>query len=238
MNHGYRLTKYDPELRPEVEQAQLDVVAAFAAESGVDVLALWTPGAYDPDPAMFPPGLLDVLHDGYEVSLADALTVVRAMLHGEAFGCQIAADDDRFVLHNSWEYFYVTTRVPCDNAMRKARESGLTVETPFHTPYFDDDEPPYPPADDAFWARVDLLAVQAGRPIAVLEQVFRGRWRWHLVNVGQRPAMAPRAWIEVFAGLTADQFERPMTLFDAGVRCDFEAVLPDADGVVRARWTL
>jgi small subunit ribosomal protein S1 len=186
---------------------------------------------------MLPDGLLDELYDGLEVSLADGLRVLRAMLRNEPVHAVLAAGE-KFFVHNGWDYYlYVTSHLPCSKSARKAHRLGLFVE-PCRTPWSDDDtEEPYRAADDAFWARVDLLALHAGRPIALAEMPYRGVEHWHLVNAGDRPAMRERAVVSVYPRLGAGELTDGTTLWDAGVRPDLEAVLPDADGVVRARWT-
>lgn len=265
MNHGYRLTKYDPALRNgqghfigddwtsmnevgksfngveltverylEVEDAHVEAVNAFAVESGVDGLALWQPHLRgDVDPALVPAGLSNVLHDGYEVPLADALLLLRAGLR-ENFWCSMEAEE-RFVLHIGWDYYlYVTSHVPCENAVRKAHELGLFAE-PFVSPYFRGEGEPYPPADEEFWVKVHQLARVAGRPVAVEESPYGGCQRWHLVDDGERPVLTPRSTLNVWAGLREDELDEPSRLYDRGLEPDFVAVLPDADGVVRAR---
>lgn len=258
---GYRLTKYDPALRDEhghyvaddwtafsdvgkfngltmeryleVEAAHLAAIEAFAVESGVERLGVWRAEGSRADAALLPAGLLDVLHDGYEVSLADALLIVRAMLR-ETFWCELATDG--FTLHIGWDYYiYITSHVPCENAVRGARELGLFPE-PFSSPYFRDPDDAYPPVDEAFWRRIEEFAEHAG-PVPVLEMRYGGCWRWHLVRAGNRPALAPRSVVSVYARLTGRRLPTPARLHRSTVEPDFEGVLPDADGVVRARWT-
>lgn len=164
--------------------------------------------------------------NGVELTMERCLEVESAYLAAvEAF----AVESDRLVVRCGYDYLMsVTSAEPCAASVRTARVLGLFPE-PFESPHVDDERDPYPPADEELAERVG--------PIPVLETPYYGGTRWHLVGAGHRPAFRPRSMIWVYARLAGRRLARPRQVLSSKVEPDFEGVLPDADGVVRARWS-
>ncbi|MFF9218968.1 hypothetical protein [Streptomyces viridosporus] len=176
----HRITKYDPADRDEhghyngveestsdhgtVESAYLQAVAAFAAASGVDRLAIREPQItgivhFGLEPAveghglngLFPPDLSG-FHDGAEISLSVGLELVRAMLRDNGVWCRPEVEN-RFAVHVGWDqYVYVSGDKPCEGALARTRALGLFPERLQASPYEADfDEPGVQrPADEDF----------------------------------------------------------------------------------------
>ncbi|WP_448319029.1 RNA-binding protein [Streptomyces sp. CO7] len=310
----HRVTKYDPADRDEhgsyegpedtvsdrgeVEAAYLRAVAAFAEDTGVDRLVVREPGVatcvhFGLEPTvegygldgLFPSGLGD-FHDGVEVSLDTGLELVRAMLRDNGAWCRLEVDDI-FAVHVGWDqYLYISSSVPCTEAVARTRALGLFPEPLHCSPYAfeDDEEGVQRPGDDEFWTclRQAVCAGEAG----VLEETYAdGATRWHRLTPDTlatvRAGLAPRARVEVWPplspdvtsvleGLSADDYVEGVWQDDAGrlhsawvdeecfpqlvaaisraraaalmsVVADermplMTAVMPDGDGVLRARW--
>src|SRR5262249_58385011 len=129
--YAYRVTKYDPADRDElgrytgpeniysdhgpVEAAYLEAVAAFAAESGVDRLAVREPEGH---------GVAGVLHeedyhDGAEVTVDAGLELVRAMLRDKLWGPPETGG--RFLAHaGGGPYLYIGSHRPPRHARARA----------------------------------------------------------------------------------------------------------------------
>ncbi|MFI9050267.1 S1 RNA-binding domain-containing protein [Streptomyces sp. NPDC053427] len=234
--HVHRITKYDPRDRdargrytgPEdtdsdhgpVEAAYLSAVAAFAEESGVRRLSVREP---EHAGRPVPPGF----HDGAEVSLPAALELVRGMLRGSGGWCRLEREGTFFV-HVGWDqYLYAGSHRPCPRALARTRELGLFPEPLAASPYAfgpaDEACGPQRPADDTFWDRLAWLLTSGGDLVLEEYPVANACRRHRLTRATLdtvRAALAPRA------RLTVLRDERPL----------LTAVLPDSDGVLRARW--
>ncbi|MER5624017.1 hypothetical protein ABT061_23575 [Streptosporangium sp. NPDC002544] len=295
----------------QVESAYLKAVELFAQESGITRLAVRTPGIWrdissgrllpDYGPAASELSSED-FYDGREVPLAVALELVRAMLREDGVWCLLEAEG-RFGIAAGWDYYlYVSTHRPCSQAIDQVRRLGLFVDENHTSPYelnLNDSEP-HRPADEEFWAEVELLAARTGGELPLLEMWAGNTWRWHLVTPGDgivqvRTELRPRALVTAFIGAPVAVNDNGMAeiagharrLLDegsevAGVMCLIEdkdtgrlrhdylldddgltawleaareagrcgvypadavdqpgalaAVLPDEDGIVRARW--
>ncbi|MEV6595152.1 S1 RNA-binding domain-containing protein [Streptomyces acidicola] len=233
----YRITKYDPTDRDEhghytgaeeptsdhgaVEAAYLQSVAAFAAGTGADHLAIREPqiaglAHFGLEPAMeghglgglFPPDLSG-FHDGAEVSLSVALELVRAMLRDNGAWCRLELDGT-FAVHVGWDqYVYVSSDKPCESALASTRALGLFPERLHASPYEADfDEPGVQrPADEDFWARLRWSI--ASRQAAILEEGHvDNASRWHRLTENTldavRARLTPRAKLTVWPDLSAD----------------------------------
>ncbi|MEU9110917.1 S1 RNA-binding domain-containing protein [Streptomyces sp. NPDC048483] len=234
--HIHRITKYDPRDRdahgrytgPEdtdsdhgpVEAAYLTAVAAFAAESGVHHLSVREPEhAGHPVPAGF--------HDGAKVPLPAALELVRGMLRESGGWCRLEAEGTFFV-HVGWDqYVYVGSHAPCPEAVTRTRALGLFPEPLPASPYAFDPAAhapgPQRPADDTFW-RLLAWRLISGAALTLEENPVANAARRHRLTRATldqvRAALTPRA---------------QLTVLDDG-RPLLTAVLPDPDGVLRARW--
>lgn len=251
----YRITKYDPADRDEhghyiggeeptsdhgaVEASYLQAVAAFAAASGVDRLAIREPQLaglrhFGLEPAieahglagLFPPDLSG-FHDGAEVSLSVALELVRAMLRDNGPWCRLESED-AFAVHVGWDqYVYVRSDKPCESAVTQTLALGLFPERLRASPYEPDlDEPgEQRPADEDFWDRLRWSI--ATREAALLEEAYvDGASRWHRLAEDTlnavRAGLTPRAKLAVWPDLFTDV---PPAL----------AALPD-EGAVEVVW--
>ncbi|MEV7321890.1 RNA-binding protein [Streptomyces sp. NPDC093970] len=260
----HRVTKYDPADRDEhghytgdedtvsdhgeVEASYLRAVAVFAADSGVDRLAVREPqvsglarlGAEPPGDGfgldgLFPGGLAGV-HDGAEVPLAIALELVRAMLREDGVWCRLEVEG-AFAVHVGWDqYLYIGSSRPCEAALAHTRRSGLFPERLDASPYAfeDEEEIVQRPADDEFWA--DVCGEVADDRAGVLEETYAdGGSRWHRLTsdtVGAvRAALAPRARLAVWPPLSADVDAVLGTLPADGL---VEGVWEDAEGTLHS----
>ncbi|MFI0976171.1 RNA-binding protein [Streptomyces sp. NPDC021093] len=264
--HVHRVTKYDPADRDEhghytgpedtdsdhgeVEAAYLRAVAAFAAETGVDHLAVREPGVpslahFGAEPpvdgyglhGLFPPApdaaagpsLPPGFHDGALVPLHTGLELVRGMLRDNGAWCRLEVEDV-FAVHVGWDqYLYIGSDHPCEEALAGTRALGLFPERLTSSPYDFDPEAEGAgcprPGDDAFWD--DLGAAVASGRAGVLEEMFvDGATRWHRLTVDTlgpvRAGLAPRARLAVRPPLSSD----------------IDAVLASfpADGLVEGVW--
>ncbi|MFD4561903.1 RNA-binding protein [Streptomyces sp. NPDC058469] len=253
----YRVTKYDPADRDEhghytgsedtvsdhgeVEASCLQAVAAFAAETGVDRLAVREPqipsfayfGVESPVDGFgldgfFPAGPTG-FHDGAEIPLEIGLRLVRAMLRDDGAWCRLEVEGAFAVHVGRDQYLYISSNLPCGEAVAHIREFGLFPERLDASPYaFEAEEEGQViqrPGDDDFWA--DLHREVATGRAGILEETYlEGASRWHhltsdtidLVRVG----LAPRARLAVWPSLSTD--------IDAVLRA-----LP-ADGLVEGVW--
>ncbi|MFC8583770.1 S1 RNA-binding domain-containing protein [Streptomyces sp. NPDC057217] len=246
-----------------VEAAYLAAVTAFAEATGIDHLAVREPQVADPvtfgrEPAvegdglagLFPPGL-EGFHDGAAVPLSVALELVRAMLRDNGVWCRLEVED-AFTVHVGWDqYLYVGSDRPCEEALTRTRALGLFPERLPVSPYAaESDEEPgeQRPADGDFWELV-RRRVGEGRAALLEEYHVVNVSRWHRLtehNLDEvRARLAPRACVAVWpdlptgvdTALAALPDERPVEFVpEDGDQPLFTAVLPDADGVLRARW--
>ncbi|MFD0023896.1 RNA-binding protein [Streptomyces sp. NPDC058382] len=233
----YRVTKYDTADRDEngsytgpldtvsdhgrVEDAYLRAVEAFAAETGIDHLAVREPGV--PSLAnfgverpsddfglngLFPTGLAG-FHDGATVTLAAGLELVRAMLRDRGAWCRLEAEAV-FAVHVGWDqYLYIGSVRPCGEALARTRALGLFPERVGSSPYdiAADEENVQRPGDDDFWA--ELHRAVATRRAGILEETYiEGATRWHrLTGVNTetiRAGLAPRARLAAWPDLSPD----------------------------------
>ncbi|MFF5968382.1 RNA-binding protein [Streptomyces collinus] len=207
----------------EVEAAYLQAVAAFAADTGIDQLAVREPQVpslahFGVEPAvggfglqeLFPSGLAG-FHDGAQVSLDTALELVRVMLRDNGAWCRLEAEG-RFAVHVGWDqYLYISSSLPCEEALAVTRELGLFPERLDASPYaFEAEEKEQytqRPADDDFWADLHR-AVVAGQAGILEEAYLEGASRWHHLTgdtLGPvRAGLAPRARIAVWPPLSTD----------------------------------
>ncbi|SFS64546.1 S1 RNA-binding domain-containing protein [Streptomyces sp. ok210] len=236
--YAYRVTKYDPADRDErghytgtedavsdhgqVEGAYLQAIQAFAADTGIERLAVREPHLPVPfvnfglEPPMdgfgldgvFPTGP-DGFHDGAEVSVGTAMDLVRAMLRGGGAWCRLEVEDT-FAVHVGWDqYMYIGSSRPCETAVARTRALGLFPERIDASPYdFEaEGEGPQRPADDEFWAQ--LRWSMAGTNARVLEeQSVYNSGRWHRLtpdNIDSiRAGLAPRARLAIWPDLSSD----------------------------------
>ncbi|WAZ26283.1 S1 RNA-binding domain-containing protein [Streptomyces cinnabarinus] len=258
----HQITKYDPADRDEhgeyigaeetasdhgaTESAYLEAVAAFAAASGIDRLAIREPQItgfphFGLEPAveghgllgLFPPDLTG-FHDGAEVPLSTALELVRAMLRDHGAWCRLEAED-RFAVHVGWDqYVYVRTDRPCESALARTRALGLFPERLEASPYEPDlDEPGVQrPADEDFWARLHW-SVLTGEAAVLEEGYVDNGSRWHrLTETGLdavRARLTPRAMLTVWPDLSDDVAAVLAALPHDG---SVEFVWEDGDGVI------
>ncbi|MEU3501977.1 S1 RNA-binding domain-containing protein [Streptomyces hundungensis] len=252
----YRVTKYDPADRDEhghytgaedtvsdhgqVEGAYLRAIAAFAADTGIERLAVREPQLPAPclnfglEPPMDGFGLDGVLptgpdgfHDGAEVSVDTALDLVRVMLRDGGAWCRLEVEDT-FAVHVGWDqYMYIGSSRPCETAVVKARALGLFPERIEASPYdFEpEDEGPQRPADDEFWDHL-RWSMQWGNSRVLEEQYAHNSARWHRLTPDTidtvRAGLTPRARLGVWPDLS----------------CDIDAVLATlpAEGHVECVW--
>ncbi|MEU3931282.1 RNA-binding protein [Streptomyces sp. NPDC029044] len=239
LTYVYRITKYDPADRDtqgrysgpedtvsdhgEVEAAYLRAVAAFAADTGIDHLAVREPQVpslahFGAGPAMdgfglealFPSGLAG-FHDGAQVPLHSALELVRVMLRDNGAWCRLEAEG-RFAVHVGWDqYLYISSSRVCEEALAVTRELGLFAERTDSSPYaFEAEEQEQyiqRPADDDFWADLHR-AVVAGQAGILEETYLEGASRWHHLTGDTldlvRAGLTPRARIAVWPPLSSD----------------------------------
>ncbi|MFE3555023.1 S1 RNA-binding domain-containing protein [Streptomyces sp. NPDC059193] len=238
-----------------VEAAYLQAIAAFAEDTGVNRLAVREPGVgrhahSGLEPAiddgyglagLFPPDLSG-FHDGAEVTLSVGLELVRVMLRDNGARCCLEAAGG-FTVRVGWDqYVYVTSEKPCQGALARTRALGLFPERLERSPYDADDaddadgedgedgedQGVQRPADGDFWDRLRWSV--AMRKAAVLEEEYvDGASRRHRLTEDTldevRARITPRARLTVWPDPST---EEPDPLFTA--------VLPDSDGVLRARW--
>ncbi|WP_432115310.1 S1 RNA-binding domain-containing protein [Streptomyces sp. S1] len=246
-----------------VEAAYLAAVTAFAEATGIDHLAVREPQVAGPvtfgrEPAvegdglagLFPPGL-EGFHDGATVPLPVALELVRAMLRDNGVWCRLEVED-AFTVHVGWDqYLYVGSDRPCEEALTRTRALGLFPERLPVSPYaveLDDEPGEQRPADGDFWELV-RRRVGEGRAALLEECHVVNVSRWHRLtehNLDEVPArLAPRACVAVWPDLPTGvdtalavlPDESPVEFVpEDGDQPLFTAVLPDADGVLRARW--
>ncbi len=260
----YRITKYNPADRDAsgyyigteetvndhgpVEASYLQAVGAFAADAGVEHLAIREPEAtgfvhFGAEPAVsghglagiFPPDLAGY-HDGAEVTVEVGLALVRAMLRDNGAWCRLEAEG-AFAVHVGWDqYVYVQTCTPSANAMARTRALGLFPERLDASPYdatLDEYDCEQRPADDEFWARLKW-SVATGQA-AILEECFvRNVSRWHRLSKDTvdavRARLAPRALLTVWPDLSTD-----VEAVIAGLPAEglVEVVWEDEDGRIR-----
>ncbi|AJE81138.1 RNA binding S1 domain protein [Streptomyces albus] len=233
----HRISKYDPADRDErgaytgaeepvsdhgpVESAYLEALAAFAAATGVDRLALREPGLtglvhFGLEPViegqgltgLFPPDLRG-FHDGAEVSLATALELVRAMLRDNGVWCRLEVADV-FAVHVGWDqYVYVTSEGPCESALARTRELGLFPERIAASPYAAEYGEPgeQRPADEEFWARVRWCLIRR-EEVLLEESPVENVSRWYRLTAatldGVRAGLTPRARLALWPKLSED----------------------------------
>ncbi|MER5227500.1 RNA-binding protein [Streptomyces flaveus] len=257
LTYVYRVTKYDPADRDEqghytgpedtasdhgeVEAAYLRAVAAFAADTGIDHLVVREPQVpslshFGVEPpvdgfglaGLFPSGQAD-FHDGAQVLLDIALGLVRVMLRDSGAWCRLEAEDT-FTVHVGWDqYLYISSSLPCEEAVARTRELGLFPERLDASPYAfeaeEEEQDIQRPGDDDFWA--DLRRAVAVGHAGILEETYlEGASRWHHLTSDTidavRAGLAPRARLAVWPALSTD--------IDAVLRA-----LP-ADGLVEGVW--
>ncbi|NEB97315.1 S1 RNA-binding domain-containing protein [Streptomyces anulatus] len=236
----------------EIREPQIGNFARFGLEPPVDGYGLAD---------LFPAGPAG-FHDGAPVPIAVGLELVRSMLRDNGAWCRLEAGD-AFAVHVGWDqYLYIGSNLPCETALARTRALGLFPERIDASPYAfapDDAAHVQRPADADFWARL-YWTVIAHRAV-FLEEVFAVNVsRWHRLTRDNietvRSRLAPRSQLAVWPDLLTDvdtvvdetQFAA-VTSRLAGARAAgavsvyagenlplFTAVLPDSDGVLRARW--
>ncbi|MEU8717459.1 hypothetical protein [Streptomyces sp. NPDC048663] len=142
---AHRITKYNPADRDEhghyigaedtesdhgpVEAAYLEAIAAFAQESGIDLLEIREPQVagfvgFGLETSVDGHGLAGLFpsdltgyYDGAEVSVPVALELVRAMLRDQGAWCRLE-QRNTFTVHVGWDqYVYVGSDQPCEAAI-------------------------------------------------------------------------------------------------------------------------
>ncbi|MEV6163280.1 S1 RNA-binding domain-containing protein [Streptomyces sp. NPDC052052] len=260
----YRVTKYDPADRDDhghytdaeetvsdhgqVEEAYLQAVESFAADTGIDRLAVREPQV--PSLAhfgiewpldgfglngLFPTGLAG-FYDGAEVPLDIGLELVRAMLRDSGAWCRLEAEG-AFAVHVGWDqYLYVGSVRSCEDALARTRALGLFPERINASPYDMevDTEGVQRPGDDDFWTglRWAVAACRAG----ILEETYiEGASRWHRLTRDTidtiRAGIAPRARLAVWPDLSTDIDAVLDALPTEGL---VECVWQDKDGWIRS----
>jgi len=234
----WRVTKYNPADRDErgrytgredidsdyglVEAAYLDTVAAFAEDTGVDVLQIREPSVpivtgIGSDVHERFGGLVELFgadlggyHDGAPLQLDHGVELVRLMLRGDGVWCRLEAGEDFFV-HVGWDqYVYVGSIAGCPRAVAFAHKYGLFAEPISGSPYafgLDDDHIDVRSADAAFWADLAGLVDELGT--ALLEEGYvHNDSRWHRLTPSTvdtvRGKFTPRARLLVWPDLGAD----------------------------------
>ncbi|MCU1686416.1 MAG: hypothetical protein JWQ81_7155 [Amycolatopsis sp.] len=157
---------------------------------------------------------------------AVALELLRGMLREGGAWCRLEVAGALSVYLGWDQYVYVGSNELCGRAADRTAELGLFAERRDASPYdvrFDE-AGEQRPADETFWARVKWC-VSAGDSLALEEGYLRNAYRRHPLtsaNVDEvRAGLAPRALLTVLV---------------SGDESCFTAALPDADGVLRARW--
>ncbi|GGU93294.1 small subunit ribosomal protein S1 [Streptomyces cavourensis] len=232
-------------------------------EPEVSALARLGPGVEPPVDGFGPAGLFPSargdsedgppygFHDGAVVSLDVGLELVRAMLRGTGAWCRLEVED-RFTVHvGRGPYVCIGSDRPCEEALTRARALGLFPERLDSSPYAMETgsaEEIQRPADDAFWSGLGRM-VSTCRAGILEETYVEGATRLHHLtwdNVeAVRDRIAPRARLAVWPGPEAGEAGATGTgtggAEDLPVTADgrvplLTAVMPDTDGVVRARW--
>lgn len=266
--HAYRVTKYDPADRaPDgtyrgtedtdsdhgpVEAAYLTAIAAFAQESGIELLTLREPQVvrgsvrFGREPVteengpgrLFPDGLTG-FHDGSHVTVPVALELVRGMLRGDGAHCRLEATEggrEVFAVDVGWDlYVYIGSRTSCGAVVARTRELGIFAEPVEVSPYDPEFDNSYElrPADEEFWERV---RESAARGEAGLIEEQHAWTRWHRIDgAGSaggpldtvRAGLAPRALLHVWPGLSTHTAGLLAGLPD---EFSLECVWEDADG--------
>ncbi|MEV6279927.1 S1 RNA-binding domain-containing protein [Nocardia sp. NPDC051832] len=256
LNYVYQVTKYSPADRDQhghyigsepstsdhgpIEAAYLQAVAAFAAASGVDHLAIREPQVsgfvhFGLEPPIDGDGLNGVLpdglagyYDGAVVPIEVGLEIVRAMLRDNGLWCRLEVDGV-FTVHVGWDqYLYVGSSRPCESAVERTRALGLFPERRDASPYeFEPENPEYVqrPADDDFWARL-RWAIDHDHAALLEETYAYNATRWHRLThdtlQAVRSRLSPRAQLTVWPDL--------LTAVDVAL-----TDLPD-EGVVEIIW--
>ncbi|MFD9499900.1 RNA-binding protein [Streptomyces sp. NPDC060035] len=204
-----------------VEAAYLEVIAAFAQDSGIDRLEIREPqvtglvnfGLEAPVEGhglagLFPPDLAGY-YDGAEVSVPIALELVRAMLRDNGAWCRLERGDT-FTVHVGFDqYVYVGSDQPCEGALAQTREVGLFAEPITASPYAADLEEPEVThaADEDFWERV-RAALASSQALLLEETCVRNAARWHRLTEDNldtvRVALGTRALLTIWPDLTPD----------------------------------
>ena len=234
----YQVTKYDPADRDQhgyyagtedtasdhgpVETAYLQAVAAFAADSGVDQLAIREPqiggfAHFGLEPpvdgyglaGLFPAGAVG-FHDGALVPIVVGLELVRAMLRDNGAWCRLEAEEE-LTVHVGWDqYLYIGSSRPCEAALTRTRALGLFPQRLDASPYdFAPDDPAHVqrPADADFWARLGWT-VSAHRATFLEETFALNATRWHRLSRDNidtvRSRLTPRAQLSVWPDLLTD----------------------------------
>ncbi|WP_018487814.1 MULTISPECIES: S1 RNA-binding domain-containing protein [unclassified Streptomyces] len=205
-------------------------------------------------------GLPYGFHDGAVVSLDGGLELVRAMLRGTGVRCRLEVED-RFTVHVGRErHIHIGSDRPCEGALARSRTLKLHPRRVDSSPYAvkTGGGEIQRPADDAFWSGLGRMVstCRAG----ILEEVYVGgasrlhRLTWEGV-AAVRDRIVPRARLAVWPAPEPGEAgtERPGPdgagtgrpgadgAGTGGLSVDgrvplLTAVMPDADGVVRARW--
>ncbi|WP_146099389.1 hypothetical protein [Kineococcus xinjiangensis] len=159
---------------------------------------------------MFGPDL-ENLFDGVEVSLDQAVELVRQRLRDGALAATLEAED-RLIVSVGWDQdLHVSSTFPCTHAVERARAQGLSVER--EEPCSGEDEGPYVQerADERFWRRVDDLALDRGE-VLVETQPLPGNWgvthyrlrSAELPSAALQPRIRPRSLVTVWPALLPD----------------------------------
>lgn len=203
-----------------VEATFLATVAAFAAEIGVDQLAIREPSLAMADfgepmiegyglAGLFPPDLAG-FHDGAQVSMSVALELVRAMLRGDGAWCRLEVDQ-RFFVHVAFDHrVYVGSVVDCERGVAFATARGLSVAQVADSPLaakFDDMSGGRRAADPQWWAHLTSLVHERGA-VLLEEGYVHGASRWHRLTPESidpiRGGLAPRSRLMVWPDLSSD----------------------------------
>ncbi|SDM47854.1 hypothetical protein [Allokutzneria albata] len=165
------------------------------------------------------------------------------MLRDNGVWCRLQVEGAFFIHVGYDQYMYIGSAEPCERAVAITRPPGLFPERISASPYaVDADEAEAQrPADEDFWA--ELAGLVAMRGTVILEEGYLiNASRWHRLRAGDigrsRAGLTPRARLLVWQELSndVDAAQLAKAFAEDGHEPVLTAVLPDDDGVLRARW--
>ncbi|MGW3441524.1 S1 RNA-binding domain-containing protein [Streptomyces bacillaris] len=233
-----------------VREPEVSALPRFGLDDEGPVDRLGTAGLFPSDQRDSGQGLPYGFHDGAVVSLDGGLELVRAMLRGTGVRCRLEVEDT-FTVHVGRERdVHIGSDRPCEGALARSRTLKLHPQRVDSSPYAmkTGGGEIQRPADDAFWSGLGRMVstCRAG----ILEEMYVGgasrlhRLTWENVQA-VRERIVPRARLAVWPapepGEAGTERPGPDGAGTGDLSVDgrvplLTAVMPDADGVVRARW--